>query len=372
VVLASVTVNRMADVGASVPTGEMPSPLLWALVIVAFGVLLIVCVLILLRRQSDDLVTLDARAITGTGMGRHVQHLHRLLRAIRAINNVIVGERDAQRLMERACHTLTTTRGYKMAWIGLVEEGTKRVRPAASAGVENGYLDRIEITWDEAETGLGPTGSAIRSGEPSVMRDIETAPEFRPWRDQALERGFRSSAALPLRCRGRVMGALNVYSEMPDSFDIEEIGLLQEVADHLAYALAAIELQDDLLEARRRARASRRARRAFERAPVGIATSDKDGVITSINPAMLRLFGRVDEADDIVDRLSLVEFGLFGASDPASTGRARRREQATALPRRAGVRRGARAGRQRVDRRRARAVLTPGPRRSRSAGETDR
>jgi GAF domain-containing protein len=287
--------------------------------IVVFGVLLIVCVVLLLRRQAGELARWDGSAEAGAATGRYLQRLHRLLRAIRATNSVIVSERDSLRLMEKVCLTLTTTRGYKLAWIGLVEEGTKRVRPVMRAGFEGGYLDNVEITWDDSPTGQGPTGRAIKTGEPYVMRDIETAPEYRLWREQALQRGFRSSAALPLRCRGRVMGALCVYSETPDAFDIEELGLLQEVADHLAYALSSIQLEEELTRVKHQTRQSDRVQAAFERVPVGLMTADRDGVITSINAAMLRLLGRQETPEQVVDRLKLNDLEMFRSSAARSS-----------------------------------------------------
>lgn len=301
--------------------GEMPSPLLWALAIVAFGALLIVCVLILLRRQPSESVAWAVGGATVTETGSHLQHLHRLLRAIRAINSVIVGERDRQRLMERACHALTTTRGYKMAWIGLAETDSKKVSPVASAGMDDGYLAQVNVTWDDGPTGDGPTGRAIKSGEPAVMRDIETGPEFHPWREEALQRGFHSSVALPLRCRGRVVGALSVYSDMPDAFDIEEVGLLQEVADHLAYALAAIDLEQKLSQAGRAVRLAGYVRDAYEHVPVGIFTTDRDGLITSINPAMLQLLQQEEKPEDVVDHAHVTDLGI--CRDPQACADAR-------------------------------------------------
>ena len=219
--------------------------LLWVMVILSFGVLMMVCVLLLLKREPTEVAVWEpgSSAVKSSG---YLQHLSRLLRAIRAINSVIISDRQVDQMLQKACRTLTETRGYKMAWIGLIGPNSKRVVPAAQAGFEDGYLDEVEVTWDDSPTGRGPTGQAIKTGEPSVMRDIEVAPEFQPWRKQAMERGYRSSASLPLRFENRVLGALSVYSEMTNAFDIEEIGLLQEVSDHLAYAIGSIQLEEEL------------------------------------------------------------------------------------------------------------------------------
>ena len=66
----------------------------------------------------------------------------------------------------------------------------------------------------------------------------------------------RSEAALPLRSRGRVLGALTVQHTQEDAFDASAIAVLQTMADQLAVALDNAELiatTQEALEATRRA-----------------------------------------------------------------------------------------------------------------------
>jgi GAF domain-containing protein len=53
----------------------------------------------------------------------------------------------------------------------------------------------------------------------------------------SLLEGARSGAALPLRSRGRVLGALSVQSTREGVFDVEVVGVLEAMADQLAVAL---------------------------------------------------------------------------------------------------------------------------------------
>ena len=61
-----------------------------------------------------------------------------------------------------------------------------------------------------------------------------------PWREAALQRGFQASIALPLKGEGRVLGALNMYSRDPDAFTAEEVKLLEELANDLAYGIITL------------------------------------------------------------------------------------------------------------------------------------
>jgi len=291
--------------------GGMSPSLVWAIAILAFGVLLMACVLLLLNREPEG-TAWDAPNGTKGTPGQHLRHLTRLLRSIRAMNGLIVAEREGGPLAEKACQLLTASRGYLMAWIGLVKEGDARVHPAAQAGFDDGYLDDIVITWDDSPTGQGPTGQAIKTAEPAVMRDIETAPEFRPWRDEALKRGYRSSAAIPLRFKGEVLGVLNVYAEQPEAFGIEEVGVLQEVADHLAYALASIRLEDELVEARRRTDA---AAAAFEHAPIGLIVTDGQGNVSRLNGRMQGLLNGYSGPEQAGERTQLRDLPVMRGDD---------------------------------------------------------
>ena len=186
-----------------------------------------------------------------------IQHLNEVLRAVRDIGELIVRERNADRLLAEACITLMGTRGYRLVWIGGVMPGSKRVVPLASAGPAKDYLDAVTITWDESDTGRGPIGTALRERQTYVCQDTATDLGFAPWREQALARGYRSVAAVPMIHDGRLFGAVAVYADRPAAFDDEELRLLNELAADLAFALQAMEderkrkqAEQDLVRAR--------------------------------------------------------------------------------------------------------------------------
>ena len=149
------------------------------------------------------------------------------------------GANTEQELLDAVCRVIHDTDGYRLVWIGLAEDDAeKSVRPVAQAGFEAGYLETLNITWSYEARGLGPTGTAIRTGAPAVARNIPTDPRFVPWRDAAVKRGYASSLALPLfGGRTRAFGALNIYSATPDAFDPEEVAMLEEVAKQVGYGL---------------------------------------------------------------------------------------------------------------------------------------
>lgn len=173
-----------------------------------------------------------------------LRKVNRALRTLSRCNEALVHARDEAQLLADVCRVLVEEDGYHLAWVGYAErDEAKTVRPVAEAGFETGYLKTLNITWADEDRGGGPTGIAIRTGKPHIARDILNEPCFVPWRQAALERGYRSSIALPLETDGEVLGALNIYAIEPNAFDTEELKLLQELADDLSYGVVTLRMR---------------------------------------------------------------------------------------------------------------------------------
>jgi CheY-like chemotaxis protein len=172
---------------------------------------------------------------------RRLTHLNKVLMAIRDINHLIIHEHNPQSLQEKACQVLVKTRAYVMAWIGQISPDDMIVRPVAAAGEHVSYLDEIQVTWDTSETGLGPTGTATRTRQAVTAHDLATVPNYSPWRETARKHGFATSAAIPMINEEGFYGVLTVYADHLNVFDDEEMDLLKELANDLAFGLRNLE-----------------------------------------------------------------------------------------------------------------------------------
>ncbi len=169
---------------------------------------------------------------------------NRSLRMLRECNKILVRVVDEATLLDQICRIVVGVGGYRMSWVGLAEHDERRtIRSVAQAGFEEGYLARVDIVWADTERGRSPIGTAIRSGRPVVSQDIFADPDFAPWRDEAANRGYASIAALPLVAEGATFGALAVYSSRRAAFDEDEMRLLLELAEDLAFGLRTLRLR---------------------------------------------------------------------------------------------------------------------------------
>ncbi|WP_049901175.1 bacterio-opsin activator domain-containing protein [Natrinema sp. J7-1] len=178
----------------------------------------------------------------------HLEALNRLNRIGHDITHAVITTETRAELEQEVCDRLAESDAYRFAWIGGVNPGSDRVVPKAAAGVEDGYLDEIDVSVaEDDESGRGPAGTAIRTGRVQVMNDARTDPEFGPWREQARARNFRSAAAVPLIHEDLVYGVLNVYSSSPRAFEGLETGVFARIGDIIAHAITAIERRDALV-----------------------------------------------------------------------------------------------------------------------------
>ena len=263
------------------------------------------------------LVVILGLAVWSLTLNRLVKHrtadlrrTNRTLRMIRDCNEVLVRATDETELLQAVCRLVVEAGGYRMAWVGFAEQDeAKSVRPVAQAGFETGYLETVSITWGDTERGRGPTGNAIRTGQPVIARNILSDPAFTPWRQAALERGYAASATLPLKSGSHVLGALMVYAGEPDTFDAGEVELLTQLAGDLAYGISALRThaEQKRAEAAREA-AQQRLANIIEFLPDATFVIDQDKRIIAWNRACETMTG--------VKKGALLGLGDYAYAEP--------------------------------------------------------
>jgi PAS domain S-box-containing protein len=171
--------------------------------------------------------------------------LNRLLNAHSKSSHAMMHSENEMDYINEVCKIIIEDCGHSMVWVGYAQNDSFRsVVPVAYYGFDNGYIDQLNISWDDTERGRGPTGTAIRTGKYSLCRNMLTDPAFEPWREAAIERGYASSLVMPLITDGKPFGAISIYSKDPDPFAEAEIALIKELTDDLAYGISVIRLTE--------------------------------------------------------------------------------------------------------------------------------
>jgi GAF domain-containing protein len=120
----------------------------------------------------------------------------------------------------------------------------KAVSGAAAAGLlladHNGRLQFMAATDQDSrslelyqlQNAEGPCLEAFRLREPVVNADLAHAGERWPlFAPRAIEAGYRSVHAFPMRLRDRGIGALNLFGSDDQRFDPDEVLVVQALAD---------------------------------------------------------------------------------------------------------------------------------------------
>ena len=170
----------------------------------------------------------------------------RISDVVRDVHAALVAADSRPALESAVCAALADSSPYVFAWIGTHDPETGRVVPRASGGVDEAYLDDLSISVSEPPTSRGPTATAVRTGRIQVMQESRTDPEYEPWRQEALDRGFESSVAVPLADDTDDYGVLNLYAERPAAFAPGEQQLLSELGETIATAITGIEARREL------------------------------------------------------------------------------------------------------------------------------
>ncbi|WP_135805702.1 PAS domain S-box protein [Halorussus marinus] len=184
-----------------------------------------------LRERADQL---EERAAA-------MERANRINDLIRESTTALVRAESREGIEQAVCTKLANTDVYRFAWIGSPTATGQVLTPRASAGVERGYLDAIAATDGEDASGTEPGRRAVATRDVQVRNGLSANPPFEPWREEALQREYRSCIAVPLRYEDMLYGVLHLYAVESDAFDDLAVDVLTELGEVVAYAINAAE-----------------------------------------------------------------------------------------------------------------------------------
>jgi signal transduction histidine kinase len=146
------------------------------------------------------------------------------------------------------------------AALARMERLTRFFRTSVALLLEKERVAKLIVVRSTEETSVGagtevPLGevpfldlAALRNGREMRIPDLDARPDLPAFMKKLRSEGVRSSAILPLACRGELLGTLNVSSDRVGGLSSEDLELAREVGDVLALAVLQARLRERLEE----------------------------------------------------------------------------------------------------------------------------
>jgi GAF domain-containing protein len=162
------------------------------------------------------------------------------LRATSYIARKTAELQDLQTLLNTVAKLVTDQFGFYHTGIFLINEtGDQAVLQAASSEggqrmIEKGHSLSVGIQ--------GIVGNVAAQKRPRIALDVGTDAVFFNNPDLPMT---RSELALPLIIRNKVLGVLDIQSDKPEAFHVDDIDVLQTLSDQIAIAIENARLMDE-------------------------------------------------------------------------------------------------------------------------------
>jgi diguanylate cyclase (GGDEF)-like protein/PAS domain S-box-containing protein len=177
-----------------------------------------------------------------------IVYLNRVYAVLSGINTLIVRASDRDQMFAEACRIAIEAGGFRMAWIGVLEDVSSNVVLVASAGGTGELLAALQERY-RPNAGQMPVDSlaarAVREKKPVVSNEIHVDSTIALGRKHDAA-GIRSMAILPLLVGEKAVGALALYAGENEFFHLEELKLLTELAGDIAFAIDHIAKRERL------------------------------------------------------------------------------------------------------------------------------
>ncbi|WP_337865653.1 PAS domain S-box protein [Ignavibacterium sp.] len=174
-----------------------------------------------------------------------IKNLTRVYAVLSEVNQTIVRVNEKQKLFNEICKIIVEIGQFKMAWIGILDEETLKVKPAAFYGTAEDYLEKIEINLNDNKLSNGPTGKVFKENRYIILNDFPNNESVSRWKALAEKHNIKSSASFPIKVFNKTIAALNIYSEILNFFNDDEIKLLDELSKDISFALEFMENESE-------------------------------------------------------------------------------------------------------------------------------
>ena len=150
-----------------------------------------------------------------------------LLSTLFDLGREVMSVLDLEELLVKIPQLIARLTRFSAFSVYLLDDPRQELRIAYAVG----YPDGVTAT-QRLGVGQGVVGAAVQEGRPILVNDIRNEPRY-----LGPLRNMLSQLAVPMRRKGKVIGALNLLSETPGAFTSQDEALLRQFAAHVAVAI---------------------------------------------------------------------------------------------------------------------------------------
>ncbi|MFA5857457.1 MAG: GAF and ANTAR domain-containing protein [Elusimicrobiota bacterium] len=160
------------------------------------------------------------------------------------ISKTVVSGRYLSEILKLIVTVTAEMMGSKICSIMLLDEKRQELAIEATQSLSEEYCTKSNL-----KVGESISGKAVQEETPIAVLDVTKEKDYM-YPEIAKKEGLRSMLAVPMMIKNRKIGVINTYTSYEHVFTIEEIKILQSVANQAAVAIENTKLMEENIAAR--------------------------------------------------------------------------------------------------------------------------
>lgn len=253
-----------------------------------------------LSRVNTHLALNAAQKKLETMVARRTEQLEKTNRALRLLsrtNHILVRAEEKSTFLHAICNAVVELGGFPFCCVGLPESPnlSQWTIDQCSRNAPD-YEHPLVAALCDCRDDQSPLLQSFRNRSIVVVRNFAEESFQTPCGRTALKHDLASCLCLPLGMENDLLGVLAIFSDRSSAFDDEEVGLLKELGEDVAFGLHTLQERAKRYAAERALDTSElRYRTLFEKAGDGIlvlsAGNTSDGYVSEANQTAADMLG---------------------------------------------------------------------------------
>lgn len=185
--------------------------------------------------------TLFSLCYQGYSLNREINEKIALLE----VSELLTSALSLQEVLDRIAEGMVKTLGFKACTIRLLDDEEAELVLHSLFNLSPEYLSKGPVILGEH-----PVCQAAIRGETVIIKDVSTDPRF-GYPEAARKEGLHSMLCVGLMSRDEAIGTVHLYTGAPHDFTVDEIGMVQSIANHAAAAIERAKLYEESAEKQR-------------------------------------------------------------------------------------------------------------------------